>query len=32
MRLMTDRYWSAIVAGGGQESVCWCKDKFGLSW
>ena len=29
----TDRYWNAIVRGGGQESVCgWCKDKFGLSW
>jgi 2-polyprenyl-6-hydroxyphenyl methylase/3-demethylubiquinone-9 3-methyltransferase len=29
----TDRYWDAIVRGGGQESVCgWCKDKFGLSW
>ena len=29
----TDRYWTAIVDGGGQESVCgWCKDKFGLSW
>ena len=29
----TDRYWKAIVDGGGQESVCgWCKDKFGLSW
>jgi predicted 3-demethylubiquinone-9 3-methyltransferase (glyoxalase superfamily) len=29
----TDRYWNAIVEGGGQESVCgWCKDKFGLSW
>src|SRR5919204_1102620 len=29
----TDRYWNAIVSGGGQESVCgWCKDKFGLSW
>ena len=29
----TDRYWKAIVGGGGQESVCgWCKDKFGLSW
>ena len=29
----TDRYWNAIVGGGGQESVCgWCKDKFGLSW
>jgi predicted 3-demethylubiquinone-9 3-methyltransferase (glyoxalase superfamily) len=29
----TDRYWNAIVNGGGQESMCgWCKDKFGLSW
>jgi 2-polyprenyl-6-hydroxyphenyl methylase/3-demethylubiquinone-9 3-methyltransferase len=29
----TDRYWNAIVRGGGQESMCsWCKDKFGLSW
>jgi predicted 3-demethylubiquinone-9 3-methyltransferase (glyoxalase superfamily) len=29
----TDRYWSAIVDNGGEESVCgWCKDKFGLSW
>ena len=29
----TDRYWNAIVGGGGQESQCgWCKDKFGLSW
>ena len=29
----TDRYWNAIVANGGQESVCgWCKDKWGLSW
>jgi 2-polyprenyl-6-hydroxyphenyl methylase/3-demethylubiquinone-9 3-methyltransferase len=29
----TDRYWNAIVAGGGQESQCgWCKDKWGLSW
>jgi 2-polyprenyl-6-hydroxyphenyl methylase/3-demethylubiquinone-9 3-methyltransferase len=29
----TDRYWNAIVGGGGQENVCgWCKDKFGLSW
>ena len=24
----TDRYWSAIVGNGGQESECgWCKDK-----
>ena len=29
----TDRYWNAIVGGGGQESMCgWCKDRFGLSW
>jgi predicted 3-demethylubiquinone-9 3-methyltransferase (glyoxalase superfamily) len=29
----TDRYWNAIVGGGGSESMCsWCKDKFGLSW
>ena len=29
----TDRYWSAIVDNGGQESACgWCKDRWGLSW
>ena len=29
----TDRYWNAIVAGGGAESQCgWCTDKWGLSW
>ena len=29
----TDRYWNAIVKGGGQEVACgWCTDKFGLSW
>jgi 2-polyprenyl-6-hydroxyphenyl methylase/3-demethylubiquinone-9 3-methyltransferase len=29
----TDRYWSAIVGNGGEESECgWCKDKWGLSW
>ena len=29
----TDRYWSAIVGNGGQESACgWCKDKWGLNW
>lgn len=28
-----DRYWDALIAGGGQESQCgWLKDKFGLSW
>jgi predicted 3-demethylubiquinone-9 3-methyltransferase (glyoxalase superfamily) len=29
----TDRYWRAIVEGGGMESQCgWCKDKWGISW
>lgn len=29
----TDRYWEAIVGGGGEEIACsWCKDKFGLRW
>lgn len=29
----TDRYWDAIISGGGEESQCgWCKDKWGLSW
>jgi predicted 3-demethylubiquinone-9 3-methyltransferase (glyoxalase superfamily) len=28
-----DRYWDALLADGGQESVCgWLKDKFGVSW
>jgi predicted 3-demethylubiquinone-9 3-methyltransferase (glyoxalase superfamily) len=28
-----DRYWTALLADGGQESVCgWLKDRFGLSW
>jgi predicted 3-demethylubiquinone-9 3-methyltransferase (glyoxalase superfamily) len=28
-----DRYWDALLAGGGQESQCgWLKDKYGLSW
>jgi len=29
----TDRYWNAIVEGGGSESQCgWCKDRWGFSW
>ncbi len=29
----TDRYWSALVGDGGQESACgWCKDRWGISW
>jgi predicted 3-demethylubiquinone-9 3-methyltransferase (glyoxalase superfamily) len=29
----TDRYWNAIVAGGGEESMCgWCRDNWGISW
>ena len=28
-----DRYWSALTAGGGEESMCgWLRDRFGLSW
>lgn len=28
-----DRYWSALLADGGEESMCgWLKDRFGLSW
>jgi len=28
-----DKYWNALVANGGEESMCgWLKDKYGLSW
>jgi predicted 3-demethylubiquinone-9 3-methyltransferase (glyoxalase superfamily) len=28
-----DRYWDALIAGGGQPSQCgWLKDRFGVSW
>ena len=28
-----DRYWDALVKGGGEYSVCgWLKDRFGVSW
>ena len=28
-----DRYWDALLEGGGEPSVCgWLKDRFGLSW
>ena len=28
-----DRYWEALVAGGGEHSVCgWLKDRYGVSW
>lgn len=28
-----DRYWSALLADGGSESMCGClKDRFGVSW
>ena len=29
----TDRLWAALLADGGEESMCgWLKDKYGLSW
>jgi len=28
-----DRYWEALVKGGGQPSVCgWLQDRYGVSW
>ncbi|MGH2489200.1 MAG: VOC family protein [Candidatus Limnocylindria bacterium] len=28
-----DRYWDALIEGGGEHSVCgWLKDRYGLSW
>jgi len=28
-----DRYWDALVQGGGEHSVCgWLRDQFGVSW
>ena len=28
-----DRYWTALILGGGHASQCgWLKDKFGVSW
>lgn len=28
-----DKYWSLLIADGGQESQCgWLKDRFGFSW
>lgn len=26
-----DYYWDRLLAGG-QESQCWLKDRFGVSW
>ena len=29
----TDRYWDAVVGGGGEASQCgWCKDAWGVNW
>lgn len=28
-----DRYWDALLAGGGEEVQCgWLTDRYGLSW
>jgi len=28
-----DRYWDALLAGGGQPVQCgWLKDRYGVSW
>lgn len=28
-----DRYWSALLEGGGQEQACgWLVDRYGLRW
>jgi len=28
-----DRYWDALIDGGGSPSQCgWLKDRFGVSW
>jgi len=28
-----DRYWDALLAGGGQAEQCgWLRDRFGLCW
>ncbi len=29
----TDRYWNAIIDGGGAANACgWCTDRWGHSW
>ncbi len=29
----TNRLWDALIADGGEESMCaWCVDRFGVSW
>ena len=29
----TNRLWNALIADGGEESMCgWLKDRFGFSW
>lgn len=28
----TDRYWNALVEGGGTMACGWCKDRWGVRW
>jgi predicted 3-demethylubiquinone-9 3-methyltransferase (glyoxalase superfamily) len=28
-----DSYWSGLISGGGEESMCgWLKDRYGVRW
>lgn len=29
----TDRYWDALIEGGGTPMACgWCQDRYGFAW